>query len=101
MQEVLPFELLQSIAEQLGFHQQTIAVGEKYYRPVVFKVNTTNHYVFCLTPLFTEPDDFFGEVGDAYGCYLDGKDTKGYLFFRDLSPAALEEQVANWYLSLN
>lgn len=100
MQEVLPFELLQSIAEQLGFHHQPVTVEEKHYRPIVFKVNKTNHYVFCLTPLFLEPQDFFDGVGDAYDKFLDGKDPDGYMFFRDLNPDELQSQVVNWYSTL-
>lgn len=100
MQEVLPFELLQSIAEQLGFNHDPVTVGEKRYRPIVFKVNKTNHYVFCLTPLFIEPQDFFDGVGDAYNKYLDGKDADGYMFFRDMNPDQLKTRVVNWYSTL-
>lgn len=100
VKEVLPFELLQTISEQLGFHQQPLTVGDKQYRPIVFRVNATKHFVFCLTPVTMEPFDFFEEVGDAYESYLDGSCAKDFLFFRDHNPEGLEQQVVSWYRSL-
>jgi|GEM_PF-4279202 len=99
VKEVLPFELLQSISEQLGVYQQPVIVGEKHYRSTVFKVNKTNHFVFCLSPISVEPYDFFEEVGDAYEEYLDGRCAKDFLFFRSHDPKLLEEVVVNWYKS--
>lgn len=97
MKEVLPFELLQDIVEHLEVGQSPVELCGISYRPIVFRVNTTNHYVFCLIPVNLQSRDFFNEVGDRYEMYLDGLDTGGYLFFRSLNSDELKGEVINWY----
>jgi hypothetical protein len=94
MKEVMPFELLQEIVGQ-----SPISLFGEMYRPIVFLVNATQHYVFCLVPFGEEPHDFFEEIGEAYDAYLDGKPTS-YKFFRDKHSEDLKTQVVEWYKSI-
>ena len=99
MKQVLPFELLHQIVESLQVGHDPIEVDGMLYRPIVFQVNATQHYVFCLTPIHVMPENFFNQVDKAYETYLDGGVTK-YIFFRDKSPEELKLQVEDWYRGL-
>lgn len=100
MSEIHPFELLQEFVDQLGYSNEPLLVCNNPYRPIVFQVNTTKHFVFCLIPLEKEPRDFFETVTPAYDKYLDGKSTDGYIFFRNVDPSVLKSEVIAWYRGL-
>lgn len=95
--KLTPTDLLTSISTELDLSDKPLRLDNKAYRPTVFQVRESKHYVCCFLPVDITPADFIEGMNTQFENYLKGDSTNGYIFFKHEDPELLKESVVAWY----